>query len=152
MGRGNGWSAAAFAELLSVMPSDHPKREQVLSYYHQMMEALLKYQGPDGMWYQLIDDLDTWPESSCTSMFLFSMTEGVRNGILPSEKYTDPVVKGWQGLSEFIDAEWRIKEVCAGTSYGDREWYLNRPRLTGDPHGQAPLLWVTSSLLKAMQE
>lgn len=151
-GRGNGWSAAAFAELLSVMPADHPKRDQVLSYYNQMMEALLKYQGLDGMWYQLIDDLDTWPESSCTSMFLFSMTEGIRNGILPSKKYTNTVVKGWQGLSEFIDAEWRINEVCAGTSYGDREWYLNRPRLTGDPHGQAPLLWVTSSLLKALQE
>jgi hypothetical protein len=56
------------------------------------------------------------------------------------------------GLSEFIDEEWRITEVCAGSSYGHRDWYLNRPRLTGDPHGQAPLLWATSSLLKAMQE
>lgn len=151
-GRGNGWCAAAYAELFSVMPPDYPKRDLVLSYYHKMMEALLKYQGPDGMWYQLIDDLNTWPESSCTGMFLFSMTEGIRNGILPSEKYTDPVEKGWQGLSEYIDAEGRINEVCAGTSYGDREWYLNRPRLTGDPHGQAPLLWVISSLLNALQK
>jgi unsaturated rhamnogalacturonyl hydrolase len=152
-GRGNGWCAAAYAELFSVMPADHPKRDEVLSYYHRMMEALLKYQGPDGMWCQLVDDLDTWPESSCTGMFLFSMTEGIRLGILPSNQYTNPVVKGWQDLSEYIDAEWRIKEVCAGTSYGaDREWYLNRPRLTGDPHGQAPLLWVTSSLLAALKE
>ncbi len=152
-GRGNGWCAAAYAELFSVMPDHHPKRDEVLTYYHRMMEALLKYQGPDGMWYQLVDDLDTWPESSCTAMFLFSMTEGFRLGILPSNQYTNAVVKGWQGLSEYIDGEWRIREVCAGTSYGkEREWYLNRPRLTGDPHGQAPLLWVTSSLLEALKE
>jgi rhamnogalacturonyl hydrolase YesR len=104
------------------------------------------------MWYQLVDDLDTWPESSCSSMFLFSMTEGIRKGILPPDEYLNAVIKGWQGLREYIDGQWRITEVCAGTSYGDREWYLNRPRLTGDPHGQAPLLWVTSSLLEAMQD
>ena len=151
-GRGNGWCAAAYAELFSVMPAGHPKRDQVLSYYHQMMESLIEYQGPDGMWYQLIDDLDTWPESSCSSMFLFSMTEGIRNGLLPSNLYTTPVVAGWQGLSEYIDEDWRITEVCAGTSYGDREWYLNRPRLTGDPHGQAALLWTASSLLNLLKE
>jgi len=152
-GRGNGWCAAAYAELLSVMPDDHPKRDQVLSYYYRMMEALVKYQGPEGMWYQLIDDHDSWPESSCTCMFLFSMIEGIKIGLLPSKPYTEIVEKGWQGLSEFIDAEWRITEVCAGTSYGEeREWYLNRPRLIGDPHGQAALLWSASSKLCYLKE
>jgi len=152
-GRGNGWCAAAYAELFSILPADHPERDRVLGYYERMMKALLKYQGPDGMWYQLIDDLDTWPETSCTAMFLFSMTEGVRYGILPSDEYTDPVISGWQALSEFIDGDWRITEVCAGTSYQeDRDWYLNRPRLTGDPHGQAPLLWATASLLEALKK
>jgi len=151
-GRGNGWCAAAYAELLNIMPADHPKRNLVLSYYKRMMESLLKYQGPEGMWYQLVNDLDSWPESSCTSMFLFAMNEGIANGLLPAETYYGHVVKGWQGLSGYIDGEWRIMDVCAGTSYGDREWYLNRPRLTGDPHGQAPLLWVTSSLMKSLEE
>jgi rhamnogalacturonyl hydrolase YesR len=74
------------------------------------------------MWYQLIDDLDTWPESYCTSMFLFSMCEGIRIGILPADPYAETVVKGWQGLSDYIDADWRINEVCAGTSFqNDRD-------------------------------
>ncbi len=150
-GRGNGWCAAAYVELLNVMPVDHPKRDLVLSYYYRMMEALVKYQGPEGMWYQLIDDQESWPESSCTCMFLFSMIEGIRYGLLPSTPYINTVEKGWQGLSKYIDEEWRIMDVCAGTSYGDREWYLNRPRLTGDPHGQAALLWSASSLLSSMK-
>jgi rhamnogalacturonyl hydrolase YesR len=151
-GRGNGWCAAAYVELLNVMPADHPKRDQVLSYYNRMMRSLLKYQGQEGMWYQLIDDWDSWPESSCTGMFLFSMIEGIRNGLLPSGSYIDPVVKGWEGISKYIDGEWRINEVCVGTSFGDREWYLNRPRSTGDPHGQAALLWSASSLLNLIKE
>ncbi len=151
-GRGNGWCAAAYAELFNVMPADHPQMDLVLSYYNRMMEALLKHQGTDGMWYQLIDDQESWPESSCTGMFLFSMSEGVRLGLLQEKKYTDPVQKAWQGLSKYIDEEWRITEVCAGTSFGDRDWYLKRPRLTGDPHGQASLLWASSSLVKSVQE
>ena len=147
-GRGNGWCAAAYAELFNVMPADHPQMDRVLSYYKRMMEVLLKYQGSDGMWYQLIDDHESWPESSCTSMFLFSMTEGVRLGLLQKQIYSDPVQKAWHGLSKYIDEEWRITQVCAGTSFGDRNWYLNRPRLTGDPHGQAALLWAASSLVK----
>lgn len=146
-GRGNGWAAAAYAELLNVLPEEHPKRGQVLSYYFRMMEALLKYQGPDGMWYQLINDYESWPETSCTSMFLFSMTEGIRLGLLEEKAYESSVLKAWQGLSGYLDEEWRITEVCAGSSYGNREWYLNRPRLTGDPHGQAALLWSASSML-----
>ena len=111
---GNGWAAAAYAELLNVFPGGHPKREQVLSYYFRMMEALRKYQGPDGMWYQLINDYESWPETSCTSMFLFSMTEGIRLGLLKEKAYESSVLKAWQGLSGYIDEEWRISDVVPG--------------------------------------
>lgn len=148
-GRGNGWVAAAFPELLNVMPEDHPMRETVLIYYRRMMAAMLEYQGEDGMWYQLIDDHSSWPETSVTGMFLYAMSEGVRNGWLISESYSTAVEKAWNALSGYVDSEWRITEVCAGTAVkNSREFYLNRPRITGDPHGQAPLLWAASSLLK----
>jgi unsaturated rhamnogalacturonyl hydrolase len=147
-GRGNGWCAAAYPELLSVMPEDHPMRETVLIYYRRMMAALLKYHGPEGMWYQLLDDHKSWPETSSTAMFIFAMGEGVRNGWLPVEPYGTAVVKAWNALKEYVDPQWRIREVCAGTGFGDREYYLNRPRLIGDPHGQAPLLWAASAILK----
>ena len=83
-------------------------------------------------------------------MFLFSMTEGIRLGLLEEKAYESSVLKAWQGLSGYIDEEWRITDVCAGTSFGDRDWYLNRPKVTGDPHGQAALLWSASSMLTWM--
>jgi len=38
---------------------------------------------------------------------------------------------------------------CVGTGQStDEQYYLNRPRIIGDLHGQAPMLWFAHSLLK----
>ena len=70
-GRGNGWVAAGMAELLRSLPENHPQRARILQGFRKMMEALLRFQGKDGMWRQLIDRPESWPESSCTAMFTF---------------------------------------------------------------------------------
>lgn len=63
-GRGDGWVAAGMAEMLSTLPENHPDRARIMKGYKLMMTALLKYQGKDGMWRQLIDKDDAWPETS----------------------------------------------------------------------------------------
>ncbi len=147
-GRGNGWCAAAFAELLAVMPKDHPKLDQVLAAYRLMMDALLRHQGPDGMWYQLVDDHNSWPETSGTAMFLFAMSEGVRYGWLDTDSYGAAIREAWLALAGYVDEMGRLREISVGTSTrSDRQYYLDRPRQTGDAHGQAPLLWSAASLM-----
>jgi len=79
-GRGDGWVAAGMAETLRDLPLDHPQRPIILNSYQKMMAALLRYQGKDGMWRQLIDQDDAWPESSSSAMFTFAMITGVENG------------------------------------------------------------------------
>ena len=81
-GRGDGWIAAGMAETLRSLPADHPLRPRILAGYKLMMAALLKYQGPDGMWHQLIDKPDAWPETSSSAMFSFAMITGVKHGWL----------------------------------------------------------------------
>jgi len=148
-GRGIGWCAAAFAELLSVMPEIHPQRNEVLAAYRLLMKALLIHQGHDGMWHQLVDDQDSWPETSSTGMFLYSMSLGVKNGWLPDKGYDTAVKKAWPALAGHVDEQGRLGEVCVGTGRGStREFYIARPRQTGDPHGQAGLLWAASSIIK----
>jgi unsaturated rhamnogalacturonyl hydrolase len=147
-GRGIGWCAAAFAELLAVIPETHPERGKVLTAYRRLMDALLIYQGPEGMWYQLVNDHSSWPETSCTGMFLYSMSQGVNNKWLPEKEFKAAVRKAWTALAGYVDGQGRLTEVCIGTGRGGtREYYLARPRQTGDPHGQAGLLWAASSLI-----
>jgi len=147
--RGNGWMAAGAAELLRALPAQHAKRPRILEGYRKMMATLLSYQGDDGLWRQLLDHPEAWPETSGTGMFTFAMITGVRNGWLDRATYAPAVRKAWIGLTKYIDANGNISNVCAGTNKGTTvEYYLARPRNVGDLHGQAPVLWSASALLR----
>jgi rhamnogalacturonyl hydrolase YesR len=147
-GRGNGWVAAGFAELLSVLPEKNPHYSSILNAYKKMMKTLLDNQSEDGMWRQLIDKPESFKETSSTAMFGFAMSVGVKRGILPKEPYITSYIKAWNSLTEYLNEDGKIREVCVGTGQSrDINYYLNRPRTTGDPHGQAPILWFACSLI-----
>ncbi len=148
-GRGNGWFAAGFAELLTVMPADHPLRPQVMSGYQTMMASLLHHQGPDGLWRQLVDRPESWPETSGSAMFTFAFITGVKHGWLDAATYAPAARKAWLALVASLDADANLRDVCEGTNKkNDYEFYLQRAKVTGDLHGQAPLLWCASALLR----
>ena len=148
-GRGNGWMAAGMAELLSSLPKDHPNRPRILEGYRKMMKGLLDNQGADGMWRQLIDRPDAWPETSGTGMFTFAFVTGVKNGLLDAATYGPAARKAWLALVGYIDRNADVTSVCAGTNkLDDLDYYMTRDRMTGDFHGQAPVVWAASALLR----
>jgi rhamnogalacturonyl hydrolase YesR len=148
-GRGNGWMAAGMSELLRSLPEDNPDRLRILEGYRTMMASLLKFQGEDGMWRQLIDHPESWQETSCTGMFTFAMITGVKNGWIDEKTFGPAARKGWLGLIKYIDQKGDIHEVCEGTGKkADLQYYLDRKRNVGDFHGQAPILWCASALLR----
>ncbi len=146
--RGDGWMAAGTAELLRALPQGHPHRERILAGYRQMMAALLRYQAGDGLWRQLLDQAEAWPETSGTGMFTFALITGVRHGWLDPATYAPAARKAWLGLVKHVEAG-RVRQVCVGTPKGfSVRYYLDRPRSVGDLHGQAPVLWSASALLR----
>jgi len=148
-GRGDGWVAAGMAEMLRSLPADHPLRPRILKGYRLMMAGLLKYQGKDGMWRQLIDRDDAWPESSSSAMFSFAMITGVKNGWLDARTYGPAARKSWIAVVGYVDQNSDVTQVCEGTGKkDDLQYYYERKRRTGDFHGQAPVLWAASALLR----
>lgn len=146
--RGNGWMAAGMTELLSLMPDNHPDRPRILQSYRQMMETLLGLQREDGLWGQLLDDTESWSETSGSAMFLYGMINGVRRGWLDADRYAPAVRRGWTALVSRINADGDIEGVCEGTNRStDRDFYLHRRTLTGNMHGQAPMLWCAAAFL-----
>jgi unsaturated rhamnogalacturonyl hydrolase len=159
-GRGNGWVAAGMTELLRELPAGHAQRARVLAGFTRMMAALRAHQAPDGTWKQLVDDAsaENWSELSATGMFTFAMVAGVRRGWLPAESYAPAARAGWLALVANLDADGNIADICPGTGEAatsgagaDRDaqvrYYLDRPRIVGDLHGQAPLLWSAAALM-----
>jgi len=148
-GRGNGWMAAGMTELLRVLPKTNPNYKRIMAGYKTMMESLLQYQAEDGMWRQLINDPESWKETSSTGMFAFAMITGVKEGWLNNKTYGPAARKAWLALTEYIDDNSNVTEICEGTGAGNnRLYYLDRKRMTGDFHGQAPVLWCATALLR----
>jgi unsaturated rhamnogalacturonyl hydrolase len=149
-GRGNGWMAAGMTELLREVPKTNPHYPRILEGYRKMMAALLAAQGPDGMWRQLLDVPEAWPETSGTAMFTFAFITGVKNGWLDAETYGPAARKAWLALVQnYIDENGNVRDVCQGM--GQRvsvEAYLAARKVLGDYHGQAPILWCASALLR----
>ncbi len=148
-GRGNGWVAAGLSELLRSLPDDNPDRPRIMESYRTMMASLLKFQDAEGMWHQLIDKPESWPETSCSAMFTFAMISGVRNGWLDRELYAPAARKGWLAVITYLNENRDVREVREGTGKrNDQQYYLDRKRNIGDLHGQAPILWCAAALLR----
>lgn len=148
-GRGNGWMAAGMPMILQYLPKDDPHYARILDGYRRMMATLGVHQRKDGMWPQLVDDPESWSETSGTAMFAYAFLSGVRNGWLDRDLYLPRALKAWQALLRRIDPLGNLYDVCVGTgARNDRKYYRERGRITGDPHGHAALLWIVNELLQ----
>ena len=82
-------------------------------------------------------------------MFTFAFIVGVKNGWLDAEVYGPAARKAWMALVSYINDKGAVREVCVGTNKkNSKQYYYDRPRNTGDYHGQAPYLWCTVALLE----
>ncbi len=152
-GRGNGWAAAAMTELLLVLPENHEHYDAILEAYQKMMLTLLDYQGEDGMWHQLLDDPESYPESSCTGMFLYGLASGIDNGWLSFDKYSSNVERAWNALATYVNEKGETENVCVGTNAKDnKKHYLTRPKSTGNFHGQAAVLWAATAMIRLQEK
>jgi unsaturated rhamnogalacturonyl hydrolase len=91
-------------------------------------------------------------------MFAFAFVTGVKKGWLEEKTYGPAARKAWLALVAQLDTTRNLREVCVGTDKADKvvgpdleaqlKFYNERPRTAGDLHGQAPMLWTASALLR----
>ena len=140
-GRGNGFGALGLAELLTVLPPDHPDRETVLDTHRRHLAAMRAHQAPDGMWRQIVDVPGSYRETSVTAMTLTAMARGLRLGWL-DESYRPVVDRAWRALLAHVLVDGALVDVCFSTGAGPtRRHYLDRPAVNGaDDRGGAMVL------------
>jgi rhamnogalacturonyl hydrolase YesR len=132
---------------LENMPKRHPKRQELMDIYKKLMAAIKKYQAKSGLWHQIIIDPDSFEETSSTAMFTYAIATGIKNGWLDGS-YRKTAVKGWNGLVKKVH-DGQLSDICIGTgARPDYNHYLNRPRKTGDLHGQGAFLWAGTAMLE----
>lgn len=100
--RGNGWVLAAFAKVLTDLPQDNQYRDEYITHYKQMAEALVKSQQQEGYWTRSILDPEhaPGPETSGTAFFTYGLIWGVNNGYLERGHYLPTIMKAWTYLTQ----------------------------------------------------
>lgn len=98
--RGNGWVLAALARILDVMPDDAPHRNEYITTFKEMAEALIAVQREDGFWNVSLHDSTEYggKETSGTAFFTFGLAWGFNNGFLTDSVYKYAAIKGWEGM------------------------------------------------------
>ena len=150
-GRGAGWGVMSAAELLSVLPEDHPQRAKVLDIFRRAVRGVTETQGSTGMWHQLLDKTDSYLETSATAMFTFGIARGVNRGWLPVT-YAPVAQAGWQALSKRVRSDGRIEGICVSTTAAyDAVYYYNRPTDLGAMQGYGPVLMAGAEVIDMLR-
>jgi rhamnogalacturonyl hydrolase YesR len=147
--RANGWAIVAMTELLDVMPENHPSRPAVLELYRSHMEGLAACQGIDGLWHQLLDRPETYPETSASAMYVYAAAHGINKGWLRGDAYGPMVSLGWNAVAQKVNAAGQVEGTCVGTGVGfDPAFYAYRPTSVFAAHGYGPVLLAGAEMIR----
>jgi rhamnogalacturonyl hydrolase YesR len=147
-GRANGWVAVAIAEVLSVLPKEHPMYNRVLEICKRQIDGLRRYQSTSGLWHQVIDHPElTWgTETSSSAQFTYAVARGINRGWLDTS-YVPVVRKALRGLKQEINEVGGINRVSRSTSIGlDLDYYNTRPTRDDDHHGNGLMLLALTEI------
>jgi rhamnogalacturonyl hydrolase YesR len=154
-GRGNGWAIFSLSELLAALPEKHEQRPALLAAFRELCEGYLALQDENGMWHQVLNAPDSYPETSCTSMFIYAFARGIQYGWLEqADAYIRSVFKAWEALNRMsIDKYGNVYGVCRGSEFSFTPEYYMKELLwnLNDTHGIGIVLLAGVEMLKLMK-
>jgi len=128
---------------------------------NRLAKSIAKYQdAKSGLWYQVLDkgtEQGNYLEASGSSMFVYALAKGVRNGYLPAS-YISVAKRGYQGLLEHFvktDAagQTNLDGIVAvaglgGNPYrdGSYQYYISEKVVTNDPKGVGAFLMASNEI------
>jgi len=124
--RGNGWVVMSYTEVLKHEKADSPARARLTAAFEKQLASIVRLQDRrTGLWHTVLDEGDTYLETSASAMFLFALAE-CRNRKLIDVPYADAMRRAWAGLATQVDARGRVVGVSAGTGPSGMAGYVAR--------------------------
>ena len=162
--RALGWFSMALLDTLTLSDdTGSPEYEHLAKMYRDLIDAMLKYQSPEGMWYQVPNFPDrekNYLETSGSSIMAYCLMKGSRLGFLPKE-YSEYGVKAFHGICDKyltdVDGEMSLGGIClvAGLGPADKlrrdgtfEYYMSEPIVKDDAKGTAPFLLAYAEICR----
>ena len=150
--RANGWAIMTEVELLEVLPENHSLRPQILDLLRRHAKGLASYQSGSGFWHQLLDRTDSYPETSATAIYAYSLARAVNRGWIDRKAYAPMVLLAWNAVSTKINAKGQVEGTCVGTGMAfDPAFYYHRPTSPFAAHGYGPVLLASAEVLSLLK-
>lgn len=147
--RANGWMLMAQADLLTMLPRNHPKRDALINNFNRQVKGVLQYQGKSGLWHQILDKPDSYEEITGTAMFVFAIARGVRMGWI-NKDYVYAAEQGLKGMMTKMSNQGDVDAICVGTGImPSLTFYYNRKTQKNAPMGEGPVLRALIEMAQA---
>ncbi|MBG6245751.1 glycoside hydrolase 105 family protein [Candidatus Symbiopectobacterium sp. 'North America'] len=147
--RGNSWLMVAIPEFIELLelPEGNATRRFLLQVLESQIEALAQYQDDSGLWHTLLDDANSYVESSATAGFAYGILKAVRKRYV-DKRYAEMAEKAIRGVIANINPQGELVNVSFGKAMGrDLDYYRQIP-LTSMPYGQAMAILCLSEYLR----
>jgi unsaturated rhamnogalacturonyl hydrolase len=145
--RGNCWITAGTMDYIEMVNLDGGVRQYLLDTVTAQAEALARFQNVSGMWHTLLDDPNSYVETSATAGFGYGILKGVRLGLL-DPKFGPVGRRALEAVAANIGEDGSVNQVSYGTGMGrDLEHYRKIP-LCNMAYGQALALLILCEGLK----
>ncbi|WP_462405405.1 beta-galactosidase BglB [Gracilibacillus sp. Marseille-QA3620] len=150
-GRGNCWITIAIPEVIEILDLQEGDffRDFLVSTLKRQIDALVKYQTESGLWHTLINDPDSYLETSSSAGFAFGILKAISCRLIGSE-YKVYALRAVQGILNEINEEGTLQKVSVGTGMGDTLDFYKEIRITAMPYGQSLAILCLAEILDAI--
>lgn len=140
-GRGNGWGLLGLTSMLQFLPPSDPGAGRLVEVLQRLARRLRSLQTPDGGWHTILDDPESYIETSIAAFVADGFATAISGGWLDRDGYMPVVHSAWAFLRQHIQADGRLAGVSYETFPSTRpQHYREMPRDAVVPWGQGPLL------------
>lgn len=116
-GVGNGWAAAGMTRVILALPESlHAEKEQLAGFVRELLEACLRYQRPDSLFHDILNDPSTFVETNAAQMLCYAIYRGVRGGWL-NASYISHADRIRRAVVQKVDAYGLVQGVCAAPNF-----------------------------------
>lgn len=113
-GRGNCWYTAGVVDYIEMIPVEPSVKSYLIDTLVSQINALEKNQSENGMWRTIIDDSESYEETSATAGFCYGILKAVRKGYI-DKKYIKCGIRALGAVKQRIDESGTVKDVSYGT-------------------------------------
>ncbi len=144
--RGNCWITACIPMFIEMMELKGPTKRYLTGLLEEQVRTLARLQAPSGLWHTLLDDENSYEESSASAGFAYGILKGIGMGLLP-ECYKETADKAIKGVLDCIEPDGTVTKVSYGTGMGsDLQHYRDIP-LWPMAYGQSLTLLMLNELI-----